>query len=102
MTLTSPRVSLPNVLSLLDTFASLSGLKINHTKSKAMSVNLSSPELEALKTAFPFHWCQGHGCRRTGNVAQNQHGRPQRVLRCALARTSAHAQYDARGAVQVA
>lgn len=29
---------------------------VNHTKSKAMSVNLSSSELEALKTAFPFHW----------------------------------------------
>lgn len=51
LTLTHPRVSWPNQ-SLLDTFASLSGLHVNLTKSKAMLVNLSSSEL----AAFPFQW----------------------------------------------
>lgn len=56
LTLTSPRISLPNLLSLLDTFGSLSGLHVNPSKSKALSVNISSPVLTDLKTAFPFQW----------------------------------------------
>lgn len=65
MTLTSPGVSLPNLLFLLDTLASLSGLHVNPTKSKAMSINISPSELTALKTAFPFHWLSSLGIRLT-------------------------------------
>lgn len=36
LTLTTPRVSLPNLLSLLSTFASISGLHVNPNKSKAV------------------------------------------------------------------
>lgn len=56
LTLTSPRNSLPNLFTLLKTFASLLGLHVNPTKSKAMSVNLSPPELSSLKENFPFQW----------------------------------------------
>lgn len=56
MALTTPRISLPNLLSLLDTFASFSGLYVNPTKSKAISINLPLLALATLKNAFPFQW----------------------------------------------
>lgn len=56
LTLTTPRILLPNLLPLLDAFASLSVLNVNPTKCKAMSVNLSPSEVASLKTTFPFQW----------------------------------------------
>lgn len=56
LTLISPRISLLNLLSLLDTFASLSGLRANSSKFKALSANLSLPVLTNFKSALPFHW----------------------------------------------
>lgn len=41
MTMTFPKISLPNLLSLLVTFASLSGLRVNPTKSKVMQIKLT-------------------------------------------------------------
>lgn len=50
ITLTNPRITLPNLFSLLDSFASLSG------KSKAMSINLLPSDLITLKNSFTFQW----------------------------------------------
>lgn len=52
LTLTSPRISLPNLFSLLKAFASLSVC----TRHEALSVNLSPLELASLKANFLFQW----------------------------------------------
>lgn len=56
LTITKPRITLPNLLSLLTTFASFSGLAVNPFKSKAMSINLALLDLEHLKSTFSFQW----------------------------------------------
>lgn len=56
LTLTSPRISLPNLFSLLASFTSFSGLCVNPSKSKALSVNLPHSVLTNLTLSFPFQW----------------------------------------------
>ena len=56
LTITKPRISLPNLLSLLDSFALFSGLAVNQAKSKAMSINICPSDLDSLRSAFPFQW----------------------------------------------
>lgn len=55
LTLTNPRITVPNLFSLLDSFASFSGLSVNPNKSQAMSINLPPSDL-TLKNTFTFQW----------------------------------------------
>lgn len=52
--ITNPLISIPNLLEILDTFANISGLKINISKSVALPINFSSSELNTLKNNFSF------------------------------------------------
>lgn len=56
LSITKPRIALPNLLSLLNTFAMFSGLSVNLAKSKAMSINLPPSQLASLQMAFSFQW----------------------------------------------
>lgn len=51
---TSPRISTPNLLSLLDYFAKISGLKVNQTKSRALNITLSAEECRHLRLSLPM------------------------------------------------
>uniref|UniRef100_A0A8C5R1L2 Reverse transcriptase domain-containing protein n=1 Tax=Leptobrachium leishanense TaxID=445787 RepID=A0A8C5R1L2_9ANUR len=55
--LTNPVVSLQEVVSELDTYGALSGLKINMTKSEILNISLRSTDRATLKHRFPFRWC---------------------------------------------
>lgn len=50
--LTSPNSSLPTLRSLLDTFASVSGLQVNMTKSQAFNISLPPASVKYLKRLF--------------------------------------------------
>lgn len=56
LTLTFPRIFLQNLLSLLHTFTSLSGLPVKPSKSKALSIKLFLPVLTDMRSVFQFHW----------------------------------------------
>lgn len=53
---TSPRITLPNWIKLLDNFASVSELEVNPFKFKALNVSLPQDEVSYLEDAFQFHW----------------------------------------------
>lgn len=52
----SPHTSLSNLLSLLHSSASLSGLQVNQTKSCALNVLLPDVIQHSLATNFSYHW----------------------------------------------
>lgn len=54
--LTQPNIALPNLLHTLKTFASLSGLTVNVTKSIGMPINIPSSQLDSLRSSFNFSW----------------------------------------------
>lgn len=56
LTLTQPRISLPNLQAELDLYRSLSGYKINATKSEALPINIPAQEIQHLQQCFPYHW----------------------------------------------
>lgn len=56
LTLTQPRISLPNLHAELDKYGALSGYKINTSKSEALPINISDKETTHLKANFTYHW----------------------------------------------
>lgn len=56
--LSSPQVSRPNLLPILDKFAALSGLIINHEKSLVLNISLTNMEMDPAKLALPFTWAE--------------------------------------------
>lgn len=56
LTLTQPRISLLNLNAELDTYKSLSGYKINASKSEALPINIPDAEVQHLQQCFPYHW----------------------------------------------
>lgn len=56
LTLTQPRVTLPNLHKLLDEFWSLLGYKINPSKSEAVPLNLPPSEVQSRSSSFPYAW----------------------------------------------
>ncbi|XP_063806719.1 synaptotagmin-like protein 2 [Pseudophryne corroboree] len=59
-TVTDPTHSLPNLMSELDIFSSLSGFKINTSKSYALHISTPHSVLTGLKATFPFQWRDSH------------------------------------------
>lgn len=43
-------------MSLLKRFGKLSGLIVNHDKSEALNVNLTTSTLQSIQSQYPFHW----------------------------------------------
>ena len=56
LTLTRPRISLPNLQRELERYGALSGYKTNTSKSMAMPINMPGPEALHLQSVFPYHW----------------------------------------------
>lgn len=56
LTLTQPRISLPNLHAELDRYGALSGYKINTSKSEALPINIPESEITHLQSNFPYHW----------------------------------------------
>lgn len=56
LTLTNLRLTLPNLLSQLRLFGSLSGYKVNTSKTEALPVNVRPPELAWLQSYFTYQW----------------------------------------------
>lgn len=56
LTLTQPRISLPNLHAELDRYGALSGYKMNTSKSEALPINISDTETAHLKANFSYHW----------------------------------------------
>ena len=54
--LSSPQVTGPNLIPLLNRFATFSGLAINPKKCLALNISLSGIELNAAKIGLPFRW----------------------------------------------
>lgn len=51
LTMTQPRISLPNLHAALDTYRSLLGYKINASKSEALTINMPAGEVHHLQTS---------------------------------------------------
>lgn len=70
---TSPRTTLPNLIRILEKFASITGLEVNQSKSKALNVSLPQTEFIHLQDHFPFLWSTSSipylGIKLTGNPA---------------------------------
>lgn len=56
LTLTSPITSLPNLHVILQPFSDISGLKINHSKSRALNLSLPISIQKTLKQSYQFQW----------------------------------------------
>ena len=56
LTLTQPRISLPNLHAELDKYGSLSGYKTNASKSAAIPINIAEAEVHHLQSNFPYTW----------------------------------------------
>lgn len=56
MLLSSPVTSLPSLHVVLRHFSAFTGLKVNHSKSQALSVSLETHIVQALQKSFPFKW----------------------------------------------
>uniref|UniRef100_A0A803J6H5 Reverse transcriptase domain-containing protein n=1 Tax=Xenopus tropicalis TaxID=8364 RepID=A0A803J6H5_XENTR len=56
LTLTNPQISLPSVHKLLETYSTLSGYKINVTKTEALPLHIPPLTQEALKSTFKYNW----------------------------------------------
>uniref|UniRef100_A0A803K0Y7 Reverse transcriptase domain-containing protein n=1 Tax=Xenopus tropicalis TaxID=8364 RepID=A0A803K0Y7_XENTR len=56
LTLSSPQTSLPNLITTLEKFQSTTGYKINPTKSHALPLHMSKPELKLLQLNFDYKW----------------------------------------------
>lgn len=54
--LSSPQISGPNLMPILDDFAAFSGLFINSKKCIALNISLSTLELNSAKNGLPFTW----------------------------------------------
>lgn len=54
--LSSPQVSGPNLIPILNKFANISGLYINPKKCLALNISLSNIELTSAKISLPFTW----------------------------------------------
>lgn len=54
--LSHPHTSAPNLLSVLEKFAQISGLHVNPRKSNALNISLSPSELQLAKASLPFTW----------------------------------------------
>lgn len=54
--LTDPLIFLPNLLTALDTFNHLSGLRVNPSKCIAMPINIPHPLMASLRDRFEFSW----------------------------------------------
>lgn len=57
--MTDPLISMPNLLTTLDTFHNLSGLGVNPSKCVAMPINIPKPLLTNIKDKFEFSWSNG-------------------------------------------
>lgn len=56
MYLSSPLASIPNLLRELEMFTTLSGLRINQSKSQALNLTIDKATINTLKSDFPFTW----------------------------------------------
>lgn len=56
MFVTSPRITLPNLILTLDRFAAISGLEVNQSKSIAFNVSLPPTKVSHLQETFSFQW----------------------------------------------
>uniref|UniRef100_A0A803JHE0 Reverse transcriptase domain-containing protein n=1 Tax=Xenopus tropicalis TaxID=8364 RepID=A0A803JHE0_XENTR len=56
LTITNPLTTLPSLHKILNEYGTLSGYKINLSKTEALPVNLSSPILEILQAKFKYNW----------------------------------------------
>lgn len=56
--LSSPQISGPNLLPILNTFANISGLIINPKKCLALNISLSDRDKEIVRSALPFTWAE--------------------------------------------
>lgn len=54
--ITNPRITMPNLLSVLRQYGEVSNFKINFAKSEILNINLSKNEEEKLKKEFQFVW----------------------------------------------
>lgn len=54
--LTNPTISIPNLLREFARYGELSNLKINLSKSEAMSVEIPHPQLKHLQSSFNLKW----------------------------------------------
>ena len=57
LTITRPHISLPSLHVTLNLFGSLSGFKINPTKTEAHPINVPADTLTSLQSNFNYHWC---------------------------------------------
>ena len=56
LSLTQPRISLPNLHAELSRYGALSGYKINTSKSEALPINISGAEVAHLQANFSYRW----------------------------------------------
>lgn len=56
LTLTQPRISLPNLHTELDKYGELSRYKMNASKSMALPLKVPEKELLHLQSEFPYNW----------------------------------------------
>lgn len=54
--LSDPLISLPNIIKDLESFGSLSNLKINYSKSYALNVTVPIEQVALSKLSLPFTW----------------------------------------------
>lgn len=54
--LTSPTISLPNLMKEFDIYGNISNLKINFSKSEAMGVAVPSYSIQTIQSNFHFKW----------------------------------------------
>lgn len=54
--ISSPHTTLPNLISLMSDFASISALYVNPSKSRALNISLPDASYDSLQTHFPFQW----------------------------------------------
>lgn len=57
LTLTRSHISLPNLIALLKDFSSISGYKINTSKTEALPLHIPPSDLITLEQNYSFHWC---------------------------------------------
>lgn len=58
LTLTNLPITLPNLHAQLQIYSTLSGYKINSSKTEALPINCSASELTSLQANFNYHWQQ--------------------------------------------
>lgn len=52
----SPHISIPNLVKKFNSFGYISNFKINHSKSEALNVTLSATDYDLLKSNHNFKW----------------------------------------------